>query len=237
MVSKLGKFFSSFSFALLVSGDPVLLGAAAETDRSGLHVQIQDSSGAVVPAATITLRCTGTGVQQATTDSNGDVEFTGLTRPAFCTVEAKTNALGTVTRTVEVEGIETRLSIQLIPATARTEVVVSARANEIEGTGTAAQSTLNAQQVGEIPVFNQSTGFTDILTRTTPGVAADANGFAHPLGEHADTSISLDGQPITDQQAKVFSNQLDPNIIESLTATTGAPSAEFGGKTSLVPRA
>lgn len=97
-----------------------------------------------------------------------------------------------------------------------------------------AQHTLNTKQLESVPVFNASTGFTDILTRTTPGVAADANGFAHPLGEHADTSISLDGQPITDQQAKVFSNQIDPNIIHSLTATTGAPPAEFGDKTSLV---
>src|SRR6266851_3094395 len=90
------------------------------------------------------------------------------------------------------------------------------------------------KRISEIIVQSQATGFTDILTRTTPGVAADANGFAHPLGEHADTSISLDGQPITDQQAKTFSNQVDVNIIQSMQATTGAPSVAFGDKTSLV---
>jgi hypothetical protein len=117
-----------------------------------------------------------------------------------------------------------------------TQEVVTVFADEVQplAHSPTAQQTLNEKQLATVPVFNASTGFTDILTRTTPGVAADANGFAHPLGEHADTSISLDGQPITDQQAKVFSNQIDPNIIHTLTATTGAPPAEFGDKTSLV---
>ncbi|SDF03979.1 TonB-dependent receptor [Terriglobus roseus] len=118
--------------------------------------------------------------------------------------------------------------------TVQTEVTVFADEEQPLVNSPSAQQKLNAKQLEAVPIFNASTGFTDILTRTTPGVAADANGFAHPLGEHADTSISLDGQPITDQMAKVFSNQIDPNIIHSLTATTGAPPAEFGDKTSLV---
>lgn len=118
----------------------------------------------------------------------------------------------------------------------RVEVVVEVTASpvDLEESGTAAHGVLDERRIGEIPLFNRATGFTDLLTRTTPGVAADANGFAHPLGEHADTSISLDGQPMTDQQAKIFANQIDPNIIASLNATTGSPGAEFGDKTSLV---
>ena len=72
------------------------------------------------------------------------------------------------------------------------------------------------------------------MTRTTPGVAADGNGFAHPLGEHADTSISIDNQPITDQQAKIFSNQISTSIVQTMEVITGAPPAEFGDKTSLI---
>jgi hypothetical protein len=121
------------------------------------------------------------------------------------------------------------------PATIRleTKVDVIAELDSLETTPTSAHGTLSARQLADLPITNRATGLTEILTRTTPGVAADANGFAHPLGEHADTSLSLDGQPITDQQAKVFSNQIDPAIIQTLTATTGAPAAEFGDKTSL----
>ena len=54
------------------------------------------------------------------------------------------------------------------------------------------------------------------------------------MGDHAENSFSVDGQPITDQQSKVFSNQLPVDAVQSLEVIQGAPPAEFGGKTSLV---
>jgi hypothetical protein len=44
----------------------------------------------------------------------------------------------------------------------------------------------------------------------------------------------VDGQSITDQQSKVFSNQIPANSIQSIEVISGAPPAEYGGKTSLV---
>ena len=69
---------------------------------------------------------------------------------------------------------------------------------------------------------------------TTPGVAADSNGLFHGLGDHASNSFSIDGQPITDQQSKVFSNQLPSNAVQSIEVIEGAPPAQYGDKTSLV---
>jgi hypothetical protein len=63
---------------------------------------------------------------------------------------------------------------------------------------------------------------------------ADSNGLFHGLGDHAENSFSVDGQPITDQQSKVFSNQIPLDSIQSLEAVSGGPPAEYGGKTSLV---
>ena len=54
------------------------------------------------------------------------------------------------------------------------------------------------------------------MTLSTPGVAADSNGLFHGLGDHAENSFSVDGQPITDQQSKVFSNQIPLDSIQSL---------------------
>jgi len=48
-----------------------------------------------------------------------------------------------------------------------------------------------------------------------PGIAADSNGLFHGIGDHASNSFSIDGQPITDQQSKVFSNQLP--VVRSRT--------------------
>jgi len=46
--------------------------------------------------------------------------------------------------------------------------------------------------------------------------------------------FSVDGQPITDQQSKVFSNQIPVDSIQSMEVISGAPPAEYGDKTSLV---
>jgi hypothetical protein len=56
----------------------------------------------------------------------------------------------------------------------------------------------------------------------------------HGLGDHAENSYSVDGQSMTNQQSKVFSNQIPANSIQSIEVISGAPPAEYGGKTSLV---
>jgi hypothetical protein len=56
----------------------------------------------------------------------------------------------------------------------------------------------------------------------------------HGLGDHAQNSFSVDGQSISDQTSKVFSNQIPSDSIQSLEVISGAPPAEFGDKTSLV---
>ncbi|MEA2263148.1 MAG: hypothetical protein QOJ51_5973 [Acidobacteriaceae bacterium] len=201
-----------------------------------LTVTIEDSTGAAIPAARAVLHCAGRRDTERFADAAGLVSFPASHATA-CSIEAGAAGFATGTRVlsgVEDNGVEGNLEVELAPARASMQVIISADMAPFAAASAAKQQTLQAKQIASVPVFNPSTGFTDILTRTTPGVAADANGFAHPLGEHADTSISLDGQPITDQQAKVFSNQIDPNIIQTLTAITGAPPAEFGDKTSLV---
>ncbi len=44
----------------------------------------------------------------------------------------------------------------------------------------------------------------------------------------------MDGQPITDQQSKIFSNQIPLDAIQSMEVISGAPPAEYGDKTSVV---
>ena len=85
-----------------------------------------------------------------------------------------------------------------------------------------------------LPLESQSSSLSSLVTLSSPGVAADSNGLFHGLGDHAENSFSLDGQPITDQQSKVFSNQIPIDSVQSLEVIAGAPPAEYGGKTSLV---
>ena len=65
----------------------------------------------------------------------------------------------------------------------------------------------------------------------SPGVVADSNGFFHPVGDHAQTQFSIDNQPITDQQSRIYSNQISPDAVESMEVITGVAPAEYGDKT------
>ena len=57
----------------------------------------------------------------------------------------------------------------------------------------------------------------ELVTQVTPGIAADSNGLFHGFGDHAQSSFSVDGQPITDQQDKVFSNLTVPMIARTVS--------------------
>jgi hypothetical protein len=86
----------------------------------------------------------------------------------------------------------------------------------------------------KIPLESASSSLSSLVTLATPGITADSNGLFHGLGDHAQNSFSVDGQPITDQQSKVFSNQIPMDSIASMEVIEGAPPAEYGEKTSVV---
>jgi hypothetical protein len=110
----------------------------------------------------------------------------------------------------------------------------------VQASGAALESDPSAHQDVDkssflkLPTFNPGSGLTEAVTYSTGAVAADANGFFHPLGDHAQVSFVVDGQPISDQQSKIFSTQIPLNALESLELITGTPGAQYGDKTSLV---
>ena len=118
-------------------------------------------------------------------------------------------------------------------AAASTTVTVEGGEDLVENDPTF-HTDIDRNLINKIPLESQSSSLSSLVTLASPGVAADSNGLFHGLGDHASNSFSIDGQPITDQQSKVFSNQLPSNSVQSLEVISGAPPAEYGGKTSLV---
>src|SRR5213078_4379632 len=129
------------------------------------------------------------------------------------------------------------LSIPLAVSTATETVTVTTNAAEILENVSTAHTDVDQSLITRLPVRSPGSGLSDVVTLAAPGVVADSNGFFHPLGDHAQTSYSVDNQPISDQQSKTFSTQLPPNAVQSLEVITGATPAEYGDKTSLVVNA
>ena len=125
------------------------------------------------------------------------------------------------------------VKVALTLGAASSTVTVEAAGDLLE-TDSTAHTDVDRQLFNEVPLESASSSVSSLVTLASPGVAADSNGLFHGLGDHAENSFSVDGQPITDQQSKVFSNQIPMDSIQSLEVIEGAPPAEYGGKTSLV---
>ena len=224
------------TFLICVAAFPVLTVETALAQSLGNFGNLQgvvlDASGASVPDASVLLENPLTGVRRTgSSDAHGAFQFAAI---PFGNYRFSVSAPGfqESLRSLSIASpVPLELHVSLAVAGASTSVEVTGGSLEVSPT---AHGTLDRSLLDRVPVQNQATGLSEMVTRTTPGVAADGNGFAHPLGEHADTSISIDNQPITDQQAKIFSNQISTSIIETMEVITGAPPAEFGDKTSLI---
>jgi hypothetical protein len=82
--------------------------------------------------------------------------------------------------------------------------------------------------------LESGSGLNQVVMLASPGVVSDSNGFFHPIGDHAQTQFSIDNQPVTDQQSRVYSNQISPDAVQSMEIITGVAPAEYGDKSSLI---
>src|SRR5207245_10072582 len=130
--------------------------------------------------------------------------------------------------------VPTGIQIGLKVGTAATSITVEANGGDMVENDPSFHTDVDTALTDRMPLESQSSSVSSLVTLATPGVVADSNGLFHGLGDHASNSFSVDNQPITDQQSKIFSNQIPVDSIQSLEVIPGAPPAEYGGKTSLV---
>jgi hypothetical protein len=195
---------------------------------------VVDPSGGVVPNATVTIHNPVSGLQRSTTtDAAGNFTFPNVPfNPYHLTV----NATGFLPYAQDVEirsAVPSNVQITLKIAGGTSTVTVEGGGDLLENDSTF-HTDVDRSLFEKLPLESQSSSLSSLVTLTTPGIAADSNGLFHGLGDHAENSFSVDGQPITDQQSKVFSNQIPIDSIDSLEVISGAPPAEFGDKTSVV---
>jgi hypothetical protein len=196
---------------------------------------VTDASGGIIPGATVEIRNPVSGYDHtASTDASGNFEFDNVPfNPYHLTV--KMTGFASYVQDVDVNsGVPVTLKISLKLAGAATSVVITAEASDLVENDPTYHTDIDRQLFNELPLESQSSSLSSLVTLASPGVAADSNGLFHGLGDHAENSFSVDGQPITDQQSKVFSNQIPVDAVQSMTVITGAPPAEYGDKTSLV---
>jgi hypothetical protein len=211
------------------------LAAPAQSGNAGaVRGTITDPSGAVIPGATIHLTNAASGLDRtASSDATGQFAFSNVPFSPY-RIRVTANGFAPLSQNFEIRSVVgTNLKLVLQIATAATTVTVEASGDLIE-TDPTFHTDVDRDLFIKVPMESQSSSLSSLVTATTPGVAADSNGLFHGLGDHASNSFSVDGQSITDQQSKIFSNQIPAESIQSIEVISGAPPAEYGGKTSLV---
>jgi hypothetical protein len=208
--------------------------AAQGGNAGAVRGTVTDPTGAVIPGAVVHLSSPVSGLDRtANTDALGQFEILNIpTHPYRLSITAA--GFAPLNQSIEVRslvGINLKLVLQ-IAASSQT-VTVEASGDLVE-TDSTFHTDVDRSAFLKTPLESQSSSLSSLVTLSTPGVSADSNGMFHGLGDHASNSFSVDGQSISDQQSKTFSNQLPSNSIQSIQVISGAPPAEYGDKTSLV---
>jgi len=208
----------------------------AQLGNSGsIEGVVKDPSGSSVAGATVEITYAVSGFhREATTGTDGSFRFTNVPFNPYHMVVTATG-FSSFTQDVEVRStVPTSVQVALKLGTASTSVTVEANGGDLVENESTFHTDVDQGIIDRLPLESASSSVTSLVTLVSPGVAADSNGNMHGLGDHAQNSFSVDGQPITDQTSKVFSNQIPSDSIQSLEVISGAPPAEFGDKTSLV---
>jgi hypothetical protein len=212
---------------------PDALFAQSASNSGTVSGIVTDPTGAVVPGATVSIHNAVSQYERSvTTDKAGHFQFPNVPfNPYHLTVTmAGFNNSAQDVDVVSVVPLNANISLKVGEAT---NTVVVTGEDLVENDSTM-HTDVDRSLFQKLPLESESSSVSSLVTLASPGVAADSNGLFHGLGDHASNSFSVDGQPITDQQSKVFSNQIPSNSIQSLEVISGAPPAEYGGKTSLV---
>jgi len=211
------------------------LSAPAQTGNAGaVRGTVTDPSGAVIAGATVTLSNATSGLSRTvTTDATGQFAFLNIPFNPY-RVSVSAPGFAALSQSAEIRsavGINLKLVLQI--AEAASTVTVEASGDLVE-TDSTYHTDVERELIDKLPMESESSGISSLVTQSTPGISADSDGQMHGLGDHAENSFSVDGQSITDQQSKVFSNQIPLDSVQSLEVISGAPPAEFGDKTSVV---
>jgi hypothetical protein len=210
------------------------LRANAQSNSASISGTVLDPSGAAVANAPVEIHNPVSHFDRSTTtDSSGRFSFPNV---PFNPYHLSVTGAGFAPYSQDVEvrsAVPLDVKVNLKVAGSSESVTVEAGEDLLENDPTA-HTDVDRELFDKIPLESASSSLSSLVTLASPGIAADSNGLFHGMGDHAENSFSVDGQPITDQQSKVFSNQVPVDSIQSLEVIQGAPPAEYGGKTSLV---
>jgi hypothetical protein len=229
---------------LIVAGFLVLavsaLGAPAIFAQGGavssLAGTVTDSSGGVIPGASVTVKNMGTAAtSEAVTNTEGQFTVPALNAGRY-SVSVTLSGFKTVTINDVVlnAGVPAGITIKLEVGGVEEQVVVTGGSEVIQTQSSTVSTTLNVKQIQSLPLTSRSA--LDFVANlpgvNTPGTVRDSTVNGLPQGS---INMTLDGMSIQDNYLKTtdgFFARVSPRLdaIEEVTVTSAANGAEGGGQ-------
>jgi outer membrane receptor protein involved in Fe transport len=227
------------TFLIVLSAGP----SSAQTTTIGgvLSGSVSDSSGGVIPGVQVLLRNVDTNqMREVRTDDQG---FFRATELPVGTYEVRADqpvfALYLHTSVVLALGATVHLEIILVPASAATQISVSAQPTALDPSQTSVTSSIDPDRIEELPV--RSRNYLDFVLLAPGEASAPApvgSAGQTPLGGSGFTfgglrsrsnSVSIDGLDNNDEYTGSSRTELSPEIVSEFQVVNTGLSAESGG--------
>ena len=226
--------FNRFVLSIFILACATIL-VHAQGTSGNVPGTVTDVTGAVIPGATVTIQNPMSGFSQTTkSDDQGRFQFINLPFNHYHVAVAATGFQSASQDAQVRSAVATPLDFKLAVGGSTEVVNVDAEPEDMVSADPTAGSSVDRMLFARLPTESTNAPLSSLVTLSTPGIASDSNGLFHPMGEHADTTYAIDGQPVSDQQSRVFGNQLSVNAIQSINVINGIAPPEYGDKASLV---
>ena len=233
---RFGSFQLISLLAILLVSASVALGQA-QANAADLQGSVKDSSGAVVPNATVTARNPGTNISRsATTNDAGYYRVVNLPPGDYeVTVEAANFKKAVLTKVTLTIGQAADVDVTLEPGQITESVTISDATSEIiETSKTAVATTIDQQRINNLPI-NERNYLSFALTTSTVG---RDNG--RPIGPAPTTGLNfggqrgrsnlvqVDGADNTDNSVNASRSTVSQEAVQEFQVVTNSFAPEFG---------
>jgi hypothetical protein len=193
---------------------------------------VTDPTGAVIPAARITLSAGAAFHETTLTNQVGQFKFNLVPLGQFTLiVEAhgysRSEAAGELSSAFRVHDVHFK------SVSAAQHLEVKGEENTVTGSASATHHDVGADEVERSPIAPPSQAMSAVI-ESIPGTVPEENGRIHVRGSEVQPQYVLDGVPFSDNLGSSYATSLDVENLRSTQIVTGNIPAEFGDKVAAI---
>jgi hypothetical protein len=226
--------YAFLALAVVAFGAPAAFAQGGST--STLSGTVTDTSGAVIPGASVVVKRADTGLaSEAVTNAEGQFTVPQLAAGKYTvTVTLAGFKTGTVNDVELNAGVPAGVSVKLEVGGIEETVVVQSGSEVVKTQSSTVATTLSSKQISSLPLTSRSAldFVVNLAGVNTPGGSRDSTVNGLPQGA---INITMDGMSVQDNYLKTtdgFFARVSPRLdsIEEVTVTSAANGADSGGQ-------